>query len=97
MGTYLVLNLCFMTLIIVLLRLRPKKPSKSWLVTLAALLLLTALFDNIIIGLNIVAYNPGKILNLYVGSAPIEDFFYALMAAILIPTIWNKLGDPHVK
>jgi lycopene cyclase domain-containing protein len=49
-----------------------------------ALLAITAIFDNLIIGLGIVAYDETKISGIMVGLAPIEDFAYSLAAPILI-------------
>ena len=49
-----------------------------------ALLVITAIFDNVIIGLGIVAYDETKISGIMVGLAPIEDFAYSLAAPILI-------------
>jgi lycopene cyclase domain-containing protein len=69
-----------------------RRPSIAIAVTLGILLVLTAVFDNIIIALSIVGYDPAKILNIYVGSAPIEDFMYAILAVMLVPAIWRKLG-----
>jgi len=58
-------------------------------IALAVLLVLTAVFDSIIIGAGIVAYDTEKILGLYVGLAPVEDFFYAILAILIVPTLWN--------
>jgi lycopene cyclase domain-containing protein len=96
MATYLILNLCVVTIVVVVLKLRPKKPSKAWLFTLGALIALTAIFDSLIVSFDIVGYADDKILGTYIGAAPIEDFFYAILVALLIPTLWNKLGDKHV-
>lgn len=52
---------------------------------------MTAVFDSLIIATGVVDYNPAKILGLKIGLAPIEDFAYSLVAAILIPAIWHKL------
>lgn len=49
-----------------------------------ALLVITAIFDNVIIGLGIVAYDETKISGIMVGLAPIEDFAYSFAAPILI-------------
>ena len=87
--TYLVINLIFLVCITVLLLQHAVKPSKAWLITLVALLVLTAVFDNVIIGLGIVAYNTDKIMNIFVGMAPIEDFFYAALAVVIVPALWN--------
>lgn len=66
-----------------------KKPTKSWVITLGALLVLTAIFDSIIIWAGIVGYDSHKILGLYIGFAPIEDFFYAILAVLIVPILWN--------
>ena len=53
------------------------------------LLLLTAVFDSLIIKNGIVGYNVQHILGIYVGKAPIEDFFYAVVAALLVTVLWD--------
>lgn len=53
---------------------------------------LTAVFDNAIIGAGIVAYDESTLTGIMVGLAPIEDFFYTLAGAILIPVVWEILG-----
>lgn len=50
--------------------------------------LLTAVFDNAIIGFGIVDYDSSKISGIRVGLAPIEDFAYTLAGAVLIPVLW---------
>jgi lycopene cyclase domain-containing protein len=92
MATYLILNIIFIAVVVALLRLKFARPSRAWLATLAILIVLTAIFDTIIIHFDIVGYDEGKLLGIYIGAAPIEDFFYAILAVILIPTLWNKLG-----
>lgn len=87
--TYLIMNLFFLACIVVLFIQYLAKPTKSWWITLGAMLLLTAVFDSIIIWAGIVGYDPQKILGLYVGFAPIEDFFYAILAVIIVPALWN--------
>ena len=91
--TYLIVNIIFLVCIVVLFMQHLEKPTKAWWLSLVGLLLLTALFDSIIIWANIVAYDPQKILGLYVGFAPIEDFFYAILAVIIVPALWNLYGN----
>lgn len=98
--TYLIVNCVFMLIVSAVLFRYRKAPSRSWWVTLGALLALTMVFDNVIIGLGIVAYDTAKISQLYIGIAPIEDFFYAVLAVVLVPTLWrivpeNKKEVPH--
>jgi len=52
----------------------------------------TAIFDPIIVNQDLVRYNPEKILGITIGKAPIEDLFYALIAGVLIPTVWVNTG-----
>ncbi|MFB2580133.1 lycopene cyclase domain-containing protein [Herbiconiux sp. P15] len=61
-------------------------------VTLAVLLAMTAVFDNIMIGVGLVGYEPSLISGAFVGIAPLEDFAYALAAAVLLPSLWVLLG-----
>ena len=53
---------------------------------------LTAVFDNAIIGFGLVDYDPEKISGVRLGVAPIEDFAYTLAGAVLIPLLWTALG-----
>lgn len=95
MITYLILNTIFLGLIIGTLRLfGPLVINKSVVLTLVILCVCTALFDSLIIAADIVRYDNEKILGLLIGTAPIEDFFYALLAGILIPAIW-RIGGRH--
>lgn len=91
--TYVILNLVFLLCIVVLFMQSIKKPTKAWWLTLAILLVLTAVFDSLIIWAGIVGYDTQKILGLYVGKAPIEDFFYAVLAVVIVPALWNLFGD----
>lgn len=90
METYLLVNIFFLSLVILALRIT--RISKAQLVTIGVVFLLTAVFDPIIVGLDIVDYDPTKILGIRVFGAPIEDFFYSLMAGLAIPAVWHILG-----
>ena len=91
--TYLILNVLFLATLIMFLPKSFKKIPKAWWFALGGLLLLTAIFDPLIIYFNIVDYNPEKILGLRLLGAPIEDFFYAVYAACIVPLVWNRLGE----
>ncbi len=97
MATYIVLNTVFMIIVAALLRINHVRYSRTILATLVVLLVLTAIFDNLIVSLAIVDYDPAKILGIKIGVAPIEDFMYALLAVMIIPTIWHKLEAKHVR
>ena len=92
--TYALLNLIFIVPVLVVLF------AYRWLVhwgticyTLVALLLMTAVFDNIIVGSGVVAYDNTLLTGVFIGFAPIEDFAYTLVAALLIPLTWWWLGS----
>lgn len=61
-------------------------------IALAVVLVLTAVFDNVMISAGLFAYDPAHIAGLFVGSAPIEDFAYPVAAAVLLPSVWVLLG-----
>jgi lycopene cyclase domain-containing protein len=56
-----------------------------------ALLIATAVFDNVMIRIGLVAYNPDLISGAFVGIAPLEDFAYAIAAVVLLPSLWHLL------
>lgn len=62
------------------------------LAALVVLLAMTAVFDNVIVGTRIVAYDADRILGARVGVAPVEDFSYAVVAALALPALWHLLG-----
>ena len=95
MATYLLINIVFLVVTFIALRMRPRTPSKRWMAVLAVLLILTAVFDSLIVFLSIVGYDPDKILGIFIGFAPVEDFFYAIYAATIVPLFWNRLGEKH--
>ena len=59
--------------------------------TFAALVMftLTAIFDNVIIGTGIVAYDDDLLLGIKILYAPIEDFAYTAVAVVLVPSLFN--------
>jgi lycopene cyclase domain-containing protein len=61
----------------------------------AILLLVTAVFDNVMIGIGLVGYDRSLISGVFVGRAPIEDFAYAVAAIVLLPSLWMLLGPGH--
>ncbi len=95
--TYLILNVVFIIAILVLLAKGFAKPTKPWWITLGILLVLTLVFDNLIIYFGMVGYNPDLILGIRVGVAPIEDFFYAVLACMIIPMLWQRFTPDSKK
>jgi lycopene cyclase domain-containing protein len=73
---------------------RPGNPWPDWravAVTAAALFVLTAVFDNVMIGSGLFHYSPEHLTGLRIGLAPVEDFAYPLAAALLLPSLWTVL------
>lgn len=92
MATYAVLNVVFLSVLLVWLRPWRVLRRKAVVVMGAHLLWMTALFDSLIIAYGIVDYDVSKILDIYIGKAPIEDFFYTVAAVVLVPALWRMFG-----
>lgn len=92
MAKYLILNLIVTVIVVVFFVMMNIKKLRIIVFTMTVLVLLTAVFDSLIIWARIVAYNENVILGLRIGKAPIEDFFYCIVAALAIPAIWQILG-----
>jgi lycopene cyclase domain-containing protein len=71
--------------------LRRAPAAKPWLIAAAVMFLLTAVFDNAIIGFGIVDYDAALISGIRLGFAPIEDFAYTLAAVLAIPALWHVM------
>ena len=54
----------------------------------AALAVLTAVFDSVMISMELFHYDDAHLLGANIGLAPIEDFAYPLAAALLLPGLW---------
>lgn len=93
--TYLLLNTVFLGIVAVVavVAMRARRSPRWRAVGLAAILMiaLTAIFDNLIIGTGIVAYDDSLISGIRVGLAPIEDFAYTVAALVLLPALWELL------
>jgi lycopene cyclase domain-containing protein len=101
--TYWALNALFLLPVAVVLvvaaivvRRRPTDARRGILgafgLTLGLLLVLTALFDNVMIAVGLVGYDEGLISGAFIGIAPLEDFAYAIAAALMLPSLWLLLG-----
>ncbi|PYY33977.1 lycopene cyclase domain-containing protein [Curtobacterium sp. MCPF17_011] len=56
-----------------------------------ALLVMTCVFNNVIVGLGIVAYDPALVLGARIGLFPVEDLAYSIGAVLLLPSSWVLL------
>lgn len=53
-----------------------------------ALLVMTIVFDNVIVGTGVVAYDASLISGLKIGVIPVEDLAYSIAAVVLLPSLW---------
>ena len=99
--TYWALNAVFLAVVAVVAIVavvRRRAPRWAALgVAAAVLLLTTAVFDNVMIGIGLVDYNPELISGAFIGRAPLEDFAYAIAAVVLLPSLWHLLGRSAVR
>ncbi len=68
---------------------RKQLRARPLFITGVVMLLLTLIFDNVIIGTGIVAYDQSKLSGIMLGFAPIEDFAYTLVALVLTPSLFE--------
>lgn len=107
--TYLWLSLAFLLVAVVVLlvavgraRDRRRLLRRWWLPVLIAGILvavLTAVFDNIMIGAGLMTYGDAHLSGARLGLVPLEDFAYPLAGLLLLPAVWLLLrrrtsGDP---
>ncbi|MBC9926311.1 MULTISPECIES: prenyltransferase [unclassified Leucobacter] len=60
-------------------------------VTFLVLAVLTAVFDSVMIGMELFDFGSAHILGVRIGLAPIEDFSYPLVCVLLLPALWLAL------
>lgn len=91
--TYVVLSVAVLALLAVaclpVLRTLPRRPLA---LTALVLITLTVIFDNLIVHLGIVGYDPDLISGVLMPIAPVEDLAYTVGAVMLVPTLWELLG-----
>jgi lycopene cyclase domain-containing protein len=93
--TYWALNAFFLVaVVIVAIVAIAARRAPRWLAVLIAagiLLIFTAIFDNVLVGLGFVGYNRALISGVFIGRAPLEDFAYTVAAVVLLPSLWTLL------
>lgn len=91
--TYFVMNVFFLVpLLVIGLFMRKQLPWRAIFWATGALLIITAVFDNLIIGTGIVAYDEELISGIKIGLAPIEDFSYSLAGPLLVAILSKVFG-----
>ena len=61
-------------------------------IVMLPMLVLTAVFDNLIILSGIVDYDDTKLMGINILAVPIEDFAYTVVAVLLVPAIWKAVN-----
>ena len=89
MTRYLLLNIIFLLAIALVCLHLKKKTSTALYVAVLVTVLLTVVFDNLIIKFGIVGYNLNHILGIYIFKAPIEDFAYAIGSVMFVGLLWE--------
>ena len=64
----------------------------SWAAATVALLVLTAVFDNVMMAAGFFDYGSEQISGLRLGLMPVEDFLYPLAGALLLSGVWQLLS-----
>ncbi|GAA4837574.1 hypothetical protein GCM10023221_13610 [Luteimicrobium xylanilyticum] len=59
---------------------------------LLALLVVTAVFDSLMIAAGLFTYDAATLAGPRVGRAPLADLAYPLGAVLLLPSVWELLG-----
>lgn len=103
--TYLYVNLAVMAVAAVaaalaLSRVDPRHRRHTLLVSLiafAVVALLTAVFDTIMIAVGLFTYAEEHLIGWRIGLAPIEDFSYVFVVALLLPALWALLRRDRAK
>jgi lycopene cyclase domain-containing protein len=93
--SYWALNALFLGLVLVVgvAAVLEHRAPRCRAIALAAvpLLLLTAIFDNLMIALGLFGYNREHISGAFIGLAPLEDFAYTIAVVVLLPSLWHLL------
>lgn len=91
--TYVVLSVVALAIIAAAtLPVLRRLPVRPLLLTALVLLVLTVVFDNIIVGVGLVAYDDALISGVLMPIAPIEDLAYAVGAVMIVPALWILFG-----
>lgn len=89
---YLALNVVFLLMAFVILNVIVRK--SPWRLigwTLLAMVLVTLVFDNVIVAMGIVDYDLKKISGVLLGLVPIEDFAYTIVSVLAVSSIWHLM------
>ncbi|MDP9823046.1 lycopene cyclase domain-containing protein [Nocardioides massiliensis] len=79
------------TLPVLLLTVVVRRPTRRWwaatALTALCLVVLTAVFDSLMIAADLFRFDEDALAGIHVGLAPIEDFAWPIAAAVLVPSL----------
>ena len=94
--TYLMLSAIFVGVAAVVAaltwRLAPRGHVAAMLITAAVLVVLTAVFDTVMIATGLFAYSDAHLSGPRIGLAPVEDFAYPIAGVLLLAGLWNLVA-----
>lgn len=67
----------------------------AWAVATTALVVLTAVFDNVMMAAGFFDYGSEAISGARILWVPVEDFLYPLAGVLLLSGVWELLGGTH--
>ena len=91
--TYAALAGCFLLppLLMLALAVHRRRPGASWWIATAAtilgLLVLTTVFDNLMIAADLFRFEPSLLLGVRIGLMPLEDLAWPIAAGLLLPAL----------
>jgi lycopene cyclase domain-containing protein len=73
-----------------------RRPGRRWwgctALVAGVLLVLTAVFDSLMIAADLFRFDESRLLGWHVGLAPVEDFAWPLASALALPALWELVG-----
>ncbi|UOQ90848.1 lycopene cyclase domain-containing protein [Agromyces endophyticus] len=97
--TYLLLSAVFMTVAVVVALIGARRaPRWHWGAvgaTAGILVVLTVVFDSIMIAAGLFDYGAAHIWGVRIWLAPVEDLAYPIAGVLLLSGLWNLLGGPR--
>ncbi|HET6560491.1 MAG TPA: lycopene cyclase domain-containing protein [Marmoricola sp.] len=78
-----------------------RRPGRRWWLCTAAvagiLLVLTAVFDSLMIAVDLFRFDESRLLGWHVLLAPVEDLAWPLASALALPALWELLARRPVR
>ncbi len=96
--SYLGLAVAFLlpAVVLTVVAARVRRPGRRWwaatALTLGVLLLLTVVFDSLMIVADLFRYDDDQLTGVRLLLAPVEDLAWPTAAVLLLPALWELLG-----